>query len=261
MAHPDPDTRDGDLAGRLRRALATGELTAHFQPQYDLKTGRVVALEALCRWNDPDEGLLLPDRFIHLAEQHHLIADVGRVMLEESGRRVADWHRRGVAVGVSLNVSPSELDDDFPRRVLTRVRELGLPEGAVTIEVTESPAMRATDDEHRWLRALIDGGVGVSIDDFGAGHTSLELLRDVPFTEVKIDRLLLRDPRPAVDDLVARALDIARDRGARSVAEGIETEADLARVLAWGCERGQGFLFSPPLDAESLEPVLARSAG
>lgn len=253
--------RDDELAGRLRRALATGQLTAHFQPQYDLKTGRVVALEALCRWNDPDEGILLPDRFIHLAEQHHLISDIGRVMLEESGRYAADWHRRGVAVGVSLNVSPSELDAEFPVHILRRVEELGLPRGAVTVEITESPAMRETADETRWLQELIDGGVGVSIDDFGAGHTSLDLLRHVPFTELKIDRSLLGDRTSAVDDLVARAQEIAHARGARTVAEGIENEADLARALAWGCDRGQGFYFSPPLPAEALEPVLTSVAG
>ncbi|QNO36356.1 EAL domain-containing protein [Protaetiibacter sp. SSC-01] len=251
------EKRDDELAGRLRRALETGQLTAHFQPQYDLKTGRVVALEALCRWNDPDHGLLLPDRFIHLAEQHHLIADIGRVMLEESGRQLADWHRRGVAVGVALNVSPSELDAEFSRRILRRVEELGLPRGAVTVEITESPAMRETDDETRWLQELIDGGVGVSIDDFGAGHTSLELLRHVPFTELKIDRSLLADRSAGVDELVAQAREIAHERGAHIVAEGIENEVDLARALSWGCDRGQGFYFSPPLPADALEPVLA----
>lgn len=252
--------RDDELAGRLRRALDVGELTAYFQPQYDLKTQRVVALESLCRWHDPDEGILLPDRFIHLAEQHRMIADVGRVMLEQSGRRAADWHRRGVHVGVSLNVSPSELDESFPRRVLARVAELGLPRGAMTLEIVESPALRDTVDERRWLRELIDGGVGVSIDDFGAGHTSLDVLRHVPFTEVKIDRSVLRDSSAAADTLVARALEVAAERGARTVAEGIETADDLARALRWGCDRGQGFYFSPPLAAEQLEPVLA-SAG
>lgn len=248
------------LAGRLRRALETGELTAYFQPQYDLKTGRVVALEALCRWNDPDEGLLLPDKFIHLAEQHGLIADIGRVMLEESGRYAADWHRRGVAVGVSLNVSPSELSPDFPGRVLARARELGLPAGALTVEITESPAMRDTDDEARWVQELIDGGVGVSIDDFGAGHTSLDILRHVPFTELKIDRSLLADHSPEVDTLVASAVAIAHERGARIVAEGIENGDDLVRALGWGCDRGQGYYFSPPLPADQLEPVLADAA-
>jgi EAL domain-containing protein (putative c-di-GMP-specific phosphodiesterase class I) len=253
-------SRDAELAGRLRRALDMGELTAYFQPQYDLKTQRVVALETLCRWHDPDEGILLPDRFIHLAEQHSMIADVGRVMLEQSGRRVVDWHRRGVQVGVSLNVSPSELEAEFPRRVLARVAELGLPAGAMTLEIVESPALRDTADEHRWLRELIDGGVGVSIDDFGAGHTSLDTLESVPFTEVKIDRSVLRDPSEAADTLVAQALEVAERRGARTVAEGIETAADLARVLRWGCDRGQGFYFSPPLAAEELEPVLAAAA-
>lgn len=255
------DMREDELAGRLRRALETGQLVAYFQPQYDLKTGRVVALEALCRWNDPDEGLLMPDRFIHLAEQHHLISDIGRLMLEESGRRAADWHRRGVSVGLSLNVSPTELDAGFPGRVLRRIHELGLDPGDVTLEITESPAMRETDEEVGWLQELIDGGAGVSIDDFGAGHTSLDILRHVPFTELKIDRSLLADPSEGVDALVASAREIAHARGARIVAEGIEDEKDLARALAWGCDRGQGYHFSPPLPAEQLDPVLESAAG
>src|SRR5688572_330561 len=90
-----------ELAGQLRRAFVAGELTAFFQPQYDLKTGRVAAVEALCRWQHPQDGLLLPGRFIDVAEQYGLIAELGRYMLEESGRQVADWHRRGVAVGVA----------------------------------------------------------------------------------------------------------------------------------------------------------------
>lgn len=249
-----------DLAGQLRHAFTAGELTAYFQPQYDLKTGRVVAVEALCRWLHPRHGLLLPGRFIDIAERYGLIADLGRYMLEESGRQVADWHRRGVSVGVSINVSPSELTPQFAATVLGRLRELDLPRGAVTVEVTESPAILYTDDEFATLNALIEGGVGVSIDDFGTGHTSLELVRRLPLTEVKIDMSLVHDASDRVDDLVRECLDIARAREACVVAEGIETQEHFDRAVAWGCDRAQGFYFSPPLPLAEIEPLLSSAA-
>lgn len=245
-----------DLAGQLRRAFVAGELTAYFQPQYDMKTGRVVAVEALCRWRHPQHGLLLPGRFIDIAEQYGLIADLGRYMLEESGRQVADWNKRGVSVGVSINVSPSELTPEFAAEVLRRLHELDLPRGAVTVEVTESPAILYSDDEFTTLNALIDGGVGVSIDDFGSGNTSLELVRRLPLTEVKIDKSLVQDGSDEVDALVRRCLAIARERGATVVAEGIETPEHFQRAVAWGCDRAQGYFFSPPLPVAQVEPLL-----
>jgi EAL domain-containing protein (putative c-di-GMP-specific phosphodiesterase class I) len=247
---------DDVMVGELRRAFTSGELTAFFQPLYDLKTRRVVALEALCRWKHPSHGLLLPDRFIEAAEQHGLIADLGRVMLEDSGRRAAEWHRRGLHVGLSINVSPTELRIEFAETMLERLDALGLPAKYVTVEITESPQFRESCEELRAVEALLDGGVGIAIDDFGAGHTSIESLRRLPFTEVKIDRSLMNDDRPATDELVAEAVEIARDHSAHVVAEGVETDEHFARALRWGCDRAQGFYFAPALPAEAIEPML-----
>jgi len=245
-----------ELAGQLRHAFTAGELTAYYQPQYDLQTLDVVALEALCRWQHPRHGLLLPDRFIDIAERYGLIVEVGHFMLEESGRRVAAWHRRGLHVGLSINVSPTELVPDFAVTVLRRLGELELPDRAVTVEITESPAISYTRDEVSTLEALIEGGVGVSIDDFGTGNTPLELVRLLPITEVKIDKSLMHDTDRAIDDLVHECLSIARDRGAIVVAEGIETEQHLDRAQHWGCDRGQGYYFSPPLPLRQIEELL-----
>ena len=256
MSTGDEPRTAGELAGQLRHAFVSGQLTAYFQPQYDLKTGRVVAVEALCRWLHPERGLLLPERFIHVAEHHGLIAELGRHMLGQSGRQVADWHRRGVEVGVAINVSPSELVPEFAANALRHLRELGLPAGAMTVEVTESPAILYSAEEFATLDALIDGGVGVSVDDFGTGHTSLELVRRLPLTEIKIDKSLVQHPGADGDRLVRECLEVARQRGARVVAEGIETPAHFARAVEWGCERGQGYFFSPPLPVAQVEPLL-----
>lgn len=247
------------LAGQLRRAFVAGELTAYYQPQFDIATGRVVALEALCRWHHPEHGLLLPGRFIDVAEQYGLIADLGRFMLEESGRHVAEWHHRGAPVGLSLNVSPSELEPAFAATVLARLRELDLPDGAVTVEITESPEILYGDAEVDTLEALIAGGVGVAIDDFGIGYTSLDLVRRLPVTEVKIDRSLVHDGSAPVEALVRECVGIAHDRGAIVVAEGVETEEHFARAKAQGADRAQGFYFSPPLPVESVETLLLAS--
>jgi EAL domain-containing protein (putative c-di-GMP-specific phosphodiesterase class I) len=256
--HEGDESRSAaELAGQLRRAFVAGELTAYFQPQYDLKTGRVVAVEALCRWQHPQHGLLLPGRFIDIAERYGLIADLGRYMLEESGRQIADWSKRGVTMSVSINVSPSELTPEFAASVLGRLRDLDLPRGAMTVEIIESPEILYSADEFATLHALIDGGVGVSIDDFGTGSTSLDLVRRLPLTEVKIDRSLVQDASDEVDALVHECLAIARERGAHAVAEGIETREHFDRAVRWGCDRAQGYFFSPPLPVAEVEPLLS----
>ncbi|WP_395244480.1 EAL domain-containing protein [Agromyces sp. MMS24-K17] len=247
------------MAEELRHAFAAGELVAFFQPQVDLASGRIVALEALCRWMHPQRGLLLPDRFIAVAERFGLMAELGRVMLEESARRAAGWYRRGVAIGLALNASPSELHPDFAATVLARVESLGLPAGAVTVEITESPALQESCDEIVTLQALVDGGVGVSIDDFGAGHTTLEALERLPFTEVKIDRSLVHDDRPEAARLVAACVQVAHRRSALVVAEGVETDVHLARAREWGCDRAQGFLFSGAVPPDEVDALLARA--
>jgi EAL domain-containing protein (putative c-di-GMP-specific phosphodiesterase class I) len=259
MHEGDEPLSAADLAGQLRHAFVAGELTAHFQPQYDLKTGRVAAVEALCRWEHPEKGLLLPGQFIDIAEQYGLIADVGRFMLDESGRHVAQWHAQGVEVGLSLNVSPSELVPEFATTILGRLAELDLPRFAMTVEITESPEITYERDESATLQALIDGGVGVSIDDFGTGHTSLELVRRLPITEVKIDKSLVHEQNDDVDALVRECLAIALEREAIVVAEGIETPEHFDRAVAWGCDRAQGYFFSPPLPVHEVEPLLART--
>jgi EAL domain-containing protein (putative c-di-GMP-specific phosphodiesterase class I) len=247
---------EAELAGQLRHAFDAGELAAYYQPQYDLASGRIVALEALCRWHHPERGILLPQRFIHVAEQHGLIAAIGSFMFEESGAQAVDWDRRGVHVGVSINVSPTELDSGFAAALLRRLAELHLPQRTLTVEVTESPEIAYSRAELSALEALIDGGVGVSIDDFGTGQASLELVRRVPLTEVKIDKSLVQNPARSIDDAVRECIDIARERDAIVVAEGVETRDHFERAMHWDCDRAQGFYFSPPLPAEDLEPLL-----
>jgi EAL domain-containing protein (putative c-di-GMP-specific phosphodiesterase class I) len=247
---------DHDVAEQLERAFTSGELTPYYQPQYDLATGAVVALEALCRWQHPELGLLRPHRFIPAAERLGLLPELSRFMLAESAARALDWHRRGARVGVAVNVSPREVSREFADSVLHRLEPLDLPHRTVTLEITESPGFVFSPDEITALEMLVDAGLGVSIDDFGAAHDSLDLLRQVPLTEVKIDKALVQGSSRSIDELVRACIDIARERGAVVVAEGIETFRHVERAVGWACDRGQGYYFSPPLPPDDLDPVL-----
>jgi EAL domain-containing protein (putative c-di-GMP-specific phosphodiesterase class I) len=261
--HPGDKSRvstDVELAAQLRDAVDAGQLIAYYQPQYDLTSGRIVAFEALCRWRHPHFGLLLPARFIDIAERHGLIAEIGRFMLAESGRTAADWHRRGAHPGMSINVSPTELNPGFAATVLKWVREFDLPYRSLTVEVTESPAISYSRAELFALETLIDGGVGVSIDDFGSDRSSLDLVKRLPLTEVKIDKSLVHDSAEAIDDLVQLCVGIARERDALIVAEGVETQDHVDRARLWACDRAQGYFFSPPLPVEEAEPLLLGAA-
>ncbi|GAA1966064.1 EAL domain-containing protein [Agromyces allii] len=244
-------------AEELQRAVRKGELVPYFQPEYDLVSGRPVVFEALSRWLHPERGLVMPDRFIAVAERTGLIGELGRTILAQAGRRVADWHRRGRRIGLAVNVSPSQLRPEFATTMVEFVRALGLPEWTVTAEITETPALSETCEEVETMQALIAAGIGVSVDDFGSGFTSIEALGRMPFTEVKIDRSLMRRPGAEADALAIEAIDVARMRHAVVVAEGIETAQDVARAKGWGCDRGQGFFFSPAVPASDVERLLA----
>lgn len=247
------------LASELREAVVRGELRAFYQPQYDVTTLTLVALEALCRWRHPREGLLPPDRFIHIAERYGLIAAVDNVMLEVAARECAWWHRRGLTLGMSINISPTELGPGFASSLLSRVSELDLPHRVMTVEITESPAFTYTRNEIDALQALIDGGIGVSIDDFGIGNASLALVRDLPITEVKIDKSLMGDGGSI--HLIHECVSIAHDRGAIVVAEGVESEEQVHWARAWGCDRVQGHYLSPALPPSDVEDVVLAASG
>lgn len=248
------------LATELRAALPTGGLFIEYQPLFDLEganTRRPVAVEALCRWNHPRWGAISPVQFIPLAESEGLIGDLGAAVLARAGSQVAGWQRDGHELGLSVNASPSEFSAAWVDTVARRADELGLAHGTLTIEITESPAPRLLPSVVDVLSRAREAGLGLSIDDFGAGETTAAMLDALPLTEVKIDRSLIqRDDREA-DDAVAAVVEKADRHGWCVVAEGIETDADLRRARDRGCHRGQGFLLGRPMSAADLGALLA----
>jgi diguanylate cyclase (GGDEF)-like protein len=264
---PDYERSDAGglkLLGQVRRALAGDEFTLHYQPKVDLSDRRITGVEALVRWEHPELGLLPPASFIPLIEQTGLIGPLTHFVIERTLAQIVLWRRRGIAVQASVNLAARNLVDlDLPDRVAGLLLAHDVPASQLVVEVTESSAMADPARGAQVLEALRAMGVGVSIDDFGTGNASIGYLADLPATEIKIDRSfvtgMLEDQRAQA--IVSSTIDLARNLGLELVAEGIETEAVLERLVALGCARGQGYLFSRPLPAEDLTLALGASFG
>ncbi len=244
---------DTDLQG----AVARGELTAYYQPQIDLATDRIVAVEALARWEHPTQGLLPPGEFIPRAEENGLIHEIGDFMMETGCDTAAEWHDHGLDLEVAVNVSAVQLAEPA---FLGGLSELlvahAMPPHLLTIEITESQLIEDVSSVAARLGELADLGVGISIDDFGTGHSSLSRLQQLPFSELKIDQHLVQDADEVRLSLLAIMVGLVRDRGVRVVAEGVETLEQLRRVRDFGCERAQGFYLSRPIPKSGIDSLV-----
>ena len=252
------------LENELRGALARSELLLHWQP---VVRGRrlVVGAEALVRWQHPERGLLLPDDFVPLAEECGLIRQIGEWTLERALSQAGAWQRAlpGRA-WFAVNVSAAELaqGDAYVQRIASALKANELPGACLELEITERVLMSTLEENVETLRRLGALGVRVAIDDFGTGYSSLAYLRHLPIQKLKIDRSFLRSIHShAADEAIVRAISaLARTLGIAVAAEGIENEAQLARLLALGCEQWQGHYGGAPMDAAALERLLKSPA-
>lgn len=247
-----PDARELEFA--LRDAVDRGQLHAWFQPQVDVATSRIVALEALARWQHPDHGVISPADFIPLAEENGAIEEIGQFMTTESLAAIEAWE-----IDVSVNVSPVQLEGDafttWLERILRRNRSVAR---RLTLEITEQRRIEHSPAAARRLDLLRATGAGVAIDDFGMGHSSLTQLKRLHGSELKLDRQLVADDSEETTRLLARIVALAHEHGARVVAEGVETVATMARVVRLGCDRAQGYLIGRPLPRNEMARHLAR---
>ncbi len=253
-----------NLASDLVGAAERGEILAYYQPQLALATGRIVAAEALSRWKHPQFGMLSPSLFIPIAEETGLIHEVGGYMLADGCRTAARWQANELDIEVAVNVSAPQLAtprffDDLGGHFDT----LSLDPQNLTLEITESSVITDVPEVAARLETLRALGVGVSIDDFGTGHSSIAQLLNLPATEMKIDQGLIRDDAPTNGALMAAVVGLVHARGLRVVAEGIETEDHLQRIRELGCDRAQGYLIGKPMPREELEQLVVaqRAAG
>ncbi|MFM9918922.1 EAL domain-containing protein [Lacisediminihabitans sp. H27-G8] len=242
----------------LSEAIARGEIVAHFQPQVDLRTGDIVAVETLSRWEHPHRGVIGPGEFIPLAERTGLIHRMGAHMIEQGCRVAAGWIGRGRPVEVSINVSATQLSTPlFFADVISSLERTCLLPGLLTLEITESQAITDIRPVRDHLGQLRDRGVGISIDDFGTGYSSIERLLRLGATELKLDRTLIQARSDSTLALVAAVVSLVHERGIRVVAEGVETADHLEQTRRLGCDRAQGFLFAPPTTSTRLEQVFS----
>lgn len=248
----------------LRRALENSEFVLHYQPKIALADGRVTSVEALVRWQHPTRGLLFPGDFLPVLERSGLMQPLTRWVLREAVRQAASWRRAGMPLPVAVNINPrSLLEDDLPARVLSILLAAELPASFLELEITETAVMTDPQRAASVLAQLDARGIKVSIDDFGAGYTSLAHLRTLPLSALKIDRSLISHMLDREKDhAVTHALiDLAHKLGLNVIAEGIETEAVLQRLTELGCDEAQGYLISKPVPPAALEGwIAARSA-
>jgi EAL domain-containing protein (putative c-di-GMP-specific phosphodiesterase class I)/CheY-like chemotaxis protein len=252
-----------ELATELRRAVDGHEFVLHYQPVVDLASRGTVGVEALVRWRHPERGLVSPAAFIPLAEATGLIVPLGRWVLAEACRAVAAWNARrapGAApLNVAVNVSSRQLQDPgLLEDVAAALRASTLPAGRLVLEVTESVLLDNLEAALGRLEALRALGVRVSLDDFGTGYSSLAYLQRLPVDVLKIDRAFTSQVAAGGRSAAfARAvLTFAGALGMRTVAEGVETEAQHGELRTLGCDLGQGFLYARPLEPEALAAFL-----
>ena len=246
----------------LRRALARGEFILHYQPIVALASGRIIGVEALCRWQHPQQGLIAPGNFIAMAEETGIIVPLGEWVMEEACSRLAEWRREfaHARIAVSVNVSARQFAHtgllEHIRRTLART---GLDERHLKLELTESVLVEGGGSAVAMLRELEAMGIDLQLDDFGTGYSSLAYLHRFPIGALKIDRSFVSgmEPDNPASQLVRTIVGMARGLRLRVTAEGVETTAQLAQVRDAGCDFAQGFLLSPPLDAASMRDLLA----
>jgi EAL domain-containing protein (putative c-di-GMP-specific phosphodiesterase class I) len=251
-------TRMGEakMVSSLERALEDQALHMVYQPKVSLRDGHLIRVEALVRWDDPDFGPVPPSRFVPVAERHGLIDDLTQWGLRTILRQWVDWREDGIDTCVAFNISALSLEHlDFPDLVERMCRALEVPTDRLVLELTEGatqPLVKLMDTLTRFRIK----GIGLAIDDFGTGYSSLMQLRQLPFTEVKIDQAFVADVVRSRDCrlIIKAVVELAHGLGLTATAEGVETPEQLRLVRDLGCDVAQGYFISPPLNPAELKP-------
>jgi diguanylate cyclase (GGDEF)-like protein/PAS domain S-box-containing protein len=245
----------------LRQAVARGEFEMNYQPKVNLETGAVVGVEALIRWNRPQYGVVLPARFIPIAEESGLILPIGRWALETTCRQARAWRDLGLSpISVAINVSAVELRaKDFLGNVRQILEQSGLEPSFLELELTETFMMQDWKSTAEILRALKGLGVKIALDDFGTGYSSLSYMKRFPIDALKIDQSFIRDMTTDSDDasIVSAVINMGRSLNMRVIAEGIQTRDQLEFLKERRCPEGQGYYFGPPVPGEELTDLLS----
>ena len=244
----------------LRRALKRQEFVLHYQPKINLQSGAIVGVEALIRWQHPEQGLLLPAQFVSIAEDCGLILPIGRWVLREACLQARSWQQAGLPpIIVAVNISALEFrDKDFLENIRAVIEKTGLEPRYLELELTESVLMQDAASTDSMLHALANFGVKLAIDDFGTGYSSLSYLKQFPINTLKIDQSFVNQMCSNLDDaaIVSAVTSMGKSLKLCVIAEGVESSEQSAFLLAQHCDEGQGYYFGCPMVAEALATLL-----
>jgi EAL domain-containing protein (putative c-di-GMP-specific phosphodiesterase class I) len=250
-----------DTLGRLRGAIARGELELYYQPQVDVRSGAVIGVEALLRWNDREHGIIEPAQFVPLAEETGLILPIGEWVLREACLQARRWLDAGLGpVTMAVNLSARQFrQKNLVQMVSATLSDTGLPAEHLELEITESTMMHRAEEAAAGLRALHETGVQLALDDFGTGYSSLAYLHRFQVHTLKVDQSFVRDIKSDRDDaaIVSTVITLAKQLKLKALAEGVETREQLAFLRTRGCDSYQGFLFCRPRPAAEITELLA----
>lgn len=245
----------------LRRALEAGEFRLYYQPIVATASGRVISVEALIRWQDPEKGLVPPIEFIPVAEETGMIVPIGNWVMREAMRQAKEWQDQGLDLSVAINLSARQFNAQSLDEIVAQLlAETGCPPQRVQLEITESLIMEHIEHALATMHRLTSLGVQLMIDDFGTGYSSLSQLKRFPVSTLKIDASFVRDIEhdPNDETLVDAIIALAKKLGLRTVAEGVENEAQVRYLTTLGCDRLQGYYFARPAPADRLIEFLAQ---
>jgi diguanylate cyclase (GGDEF)-like protein/PAS domain S-box-containing protein len=247
------------LQGQLRNAVKNQEFILHYQPQIDIASGRLIGAEALVRWQHPELGLIPPGKFIPLAERSGLVIPMGDWVLNEACRQAQVWRNKGHAMVMAVNLSALQFKrGNLLETVAHALKRSGLPAEFLELELTESILLQDVDVAIKILRSLKEMGVKLSIDDFGTGYSSLSYLKRLAVSKLKIDQSFVRDLAEDVDSaaIVRAIIQLGHTLQLTVIAEGVETDAQLAFLRNYGCDEAQGYLYSRPIPATEFGKLL-----
>jgi EAL domain-containing protein (putative c-di-GMP-specific phosphodiesterase class I) len=244
----------------LRRALDLQEFVVFYQPQLDLRTDRIVSVEALVRWNHPKTGLIAPSHFIPSAEISGLIVQLGNWVLATAARQVREWQAKLGPIRLAANLSARQFHDrDLRRHIAEILEDAELPGDLFEVEITESVAMADAAQTADIVRDLSDSGIRVALDDFGTGYSSLSYLRSFDIDVLKVDGSFVRGIGRSTGDetIVNTVIGMAHSLDLEVIAEGVETREQLAFLVSRGCDAVQGYVIAPALPAAEFESFIA----
>ena len=243
------------MMGELRQAIENDELILHFQPKINLHTHKIIGTEALVRWRHPEHGFLAPDEFIPMAERTGLINPLSIWVMNHALSQTEKWHRQNIKLSVAINLSPvTFLDTELPNRIIGMLSLYSVPPSFVIFEITESSMIKEPSLAMEIMNRLTEIGIKISIDDFGTGYSSLAYLKNLPTSELKIDKSFVTDMLEKENStaIVKSVIDLAHNLNLNVVAEGVENKETALSLQKMGCDVLQGYYISKPLCSDDL---------